>query len=58
MNARLLRFRAEEPEAPAHRCGCNRPHELAVTELVVRRRSGEVIRRLHQAPGGFVEVPS
>lgn len=40
------------------RCSCPAGHQLAVTELVIRRRAdGAIVRRLRPAPGGFVEVP-
>lgn len=57
MTSSLLRFvQAPAPEIQnPYPCPCCRHgHELAATELVIRRqRDGEVLRRLKSVPGGW-----
>lgn len=58
-----IRFPADEIRPTCQRCcvvldepgsPCRRPHDFAVTELVIRR--GDEVRRLYPIPGGFEEA--
>lgn len=52
---RVVNARTEAEIVNPYPCPCCvHGHELAATELVIRRRSdGEVLRRLRAVPGGF-----
>lgn len=55
-NPKRLRLVKSAQAKQPHRCPCPAGHQLAVTELIVRRSSdGEVLRRLRPVPGGFAE---